>query len=372
VNAALADSVTTEPDLFWYRNNGITVLCDGVSSSRRAGTEYVTLTNAQVINGQQTAVTLERVSRHAASRPKLRRARVLVRVIRVPPSGPTGTLTYDEFVSSVVKASNWQNRIAASDLVANAKRQVELERQLRPFGFEYLRKQGTKALARAQSRVVRGRYVTKFQMAQAVAACNGMAVMRIGQEPLFEDPLYGEVFPSNDPYYYLPRYWVADVAEGYVRGSGERRSLKWPVVTFMWQDVGRQVQRHADRVHAGMSTREGSRLAPEMRRMVAKVEATAYALYKANKSQPSKRHRVRGSEGSSVDPADTYDLTGRFRVIAIDDFFKRPHVYVSRQLLSPQEALNAAWASRANAKRRREYATARTTLLALLDQPVAE
>lgn len=366
VNASLESSIKERPDLFWYRNNGVTILCDRIESQKRTGLEFVRLENAQIINGQQTTMTLRRVAHQAGGRRKVARANVLVRVIRVPPLGPHD-LSYDDFVSSVVKASNWQNKIAASDLVSNAKLQVDLERQLRPFGFEYLRKQGGKVLARRQNQTVRGLYITKFELAQAVAACAGLPVMRIGREPLFEDPLYTQVFSSHSPYFYITRYWIAAAVEAHVRGSGERRSLKWPVVSFLWDDLGREIVRRADRFHDGMSLGKDGELQEQLKKMIAKMDTAGYAFYTAYSNQPIRKKRSEQVDGRS--PEDQYDRNGAFKTIPIDDFFKRPFVLVRGRFTPPQVAMMQSWNARPNSGRRRAYESARREFLSLLDRP---
>ncbi|MFE7780066.1 AIPR family protein [Streptomyces nigrescens] len=113
VNAALDDSLAKNPENFWYFNNGITVLCESVSAEyfgRRAQSAPVrlTLTDAQIVNGAQTAAALYRA---LADDPQaLAEAKVMVRVIAVGQSPPG-------FARSVTEATNTQNHMERRDFI---------------------------------------------------------------------------------------------------------------------------------------------------------------------------------------------------------------------------------------------------------------
>lgn len=228
INQGMEQTLSKEPQHFWYFNNGITIVCDDAERRTRDGRDILQVTNPQIINGQQTTRTL---AKEAA---KGRGASVVVRVIRVPREEFKGTDKFETLVSQIVAATNWQNAIRPSDLMSNDRRQIEIERQFRKLGYQYLRKRQTKSEA---SRF--GGHtdfsIKKEELAQAVAACElDPVVVRLGKEGLFEDRQYARVFPNSDPLYYLPRYWVMHEVAYAARGKPDRSYAKWVVLNFVW------------------------------------------------------------------------------------------------------------------------------------------
>ena len=123
--------------------------------------------NPQVINGQQTTRILHQ---HAARNSK---ATVLVRVISVPRDSDESSNRFENLVSKIVAATNWQNAISASDLMANDRTQIEIERNLRKLNcnYYYIRKRETKGEARRRSGIRYAEFIKKDDLARAVAAC---------------------------------------------------------------------------------------------------------------------------------------------------------------------------------------------------------
>lgn len=113
-NRGIVQSLITEPGNFWYRNNGITVLCDRVDA-RPGSMQFahnlpmqLIATNASVVNGAQTVTAISEAMR---TRPEIAaQAKVGVRVIAT--SGAVG------FTEDVTKATNLQNRVEARDFIA--------------------------------------------------------------------------------------------------------------------------------------------------------------------------------------------------------------------------------------------------------------
>jgi AIPR protein len=232
INRGMQETLAKEPEFFWYYNNGITIVCDAASRVSSGGRDVIRVTNPQVINGQQTTRTL-------ASSSGRGRASVLVRVIRVPRQAARGPSTFENLVSRIVSATNWQNAIRPSDLMSNDRIQIELDRQLRKMGYFYLRKRQKKSEAR---RLAGGRHfyiVRKEDIAQAVAACDhDPAVVREGKERLFEERWYSQIFPTAAPAFYLNRYWLMRQVSYVARGYPERAYAKWVVLNFTWRHIG--------------------------------------------------------------------------------------------------------------------------------------
>jgi hypothetical protein len=232
INRGMEATLQSEPEYFWYYNNGVTIICDEAKLESSRGREILRVTNPQVINGQQTTRTLAR------NRSKRSAASVLVRVIRVPRSGQRSGHDFETLVSRIVSATNWQNAIRPSDLMSNDRRQIEIERQLRKLHYLYLRKRMTKGEARRAAGARHLRLIKKDELAQAVAACDlDPFIVREGKEGLFEERLYPQVFPTADPNYYLSRYWLMREISYAARGYPERAYAKWLALNFAWQSL---------------------------------------------------------------------------------------------------------------------------------------
>jgi len=232
VNKNMEATLLKEPDYFWYYNNGITIICDQAEQLNRSGRKMMRIVNPQVINGQQTTRTLHKKAT------KDSKATVLVRVISVPRDSDEESSRFDNLVSKIVAATNWQNAIRASDLMSNDRRQIDLERNLRKLDYQYLRKRQSKGEARRHAGVRHRFLVKKEELAQAVAACDlDPSIVREGKERLFEERFYNQVFPNADPNYYLPRYWLVWYTSFAARGYPERAYAKWVVTHFVWQSV---------------------------------------------------------------------------------------------------------------------------------------
>lgn len=229
VNRAMEETLTEEAEFFWYYNNGITIICDEAHHKSSKGRDILYVENPQIINGQQTTRTLSKLSSLASD------ASVLIRVIRVAREGDDKHKDFESLVSSIVAATNWQNAIKASDLMANDRKQIELEREMRKLGYLYLRKRQSKHEAKRGLAANTYTIINKEEVAQAVAACDlDPTVVRRGKEKLFEEENYNYVFPNSDPYYYLCRFWLSRITKYCAMGYPERAYAKWLAINFIW------------------------------------------------------------------------------------------------------------------------------------------
>jgi hypothetical protein len=58
INRVMKNTIEKEPEYFWYYNNGITIVCDEAKQIKKGKSNVIKVTNAQIINGQQTTRTL--------------------------------------------------------------------------------------------------------------------------------------------------------------------------------------------------------------------------------------------------------------------------------------------------------------------------
>jgi hypothetical protein len=124
-NSAITETLLERPELFWYFNNGITVICDRVdvvpfSYSNPRGPITLELTNASVVNGAQTVATISGAFEQDAG--VLQDAQVSVKVI-------TTTNSPGSFGQEITEATNTQNRVEAQDFAALDSTQAEIRNE---------------------------------------------------------------------------------------------------------------------------------------------------------------------------------------------------------------------------------------------------
>jgi hypothetical protein len=123
--------------------------------------------------------------------------------------------------------------------MSNDRRQIEIEREFRKLGYQYLRKRQTKGEAKRASGGQFRYLVKKEELAQAVAACEfDPRLLREGKEGLFEERYYGSIFDRSSPQHYLSRYWLMRKVGYAASGYPERAYAKWLVVHFIWARLG--------------------------------------------------------------------------------------------------------------------------------------
>lgn len=131
IDSAIRESIANNPDLFWYKNNGLTIICDSFEPSG----PLVKLKNFSIINGGQTTYSLFKS-------PKLNKDNdffLPCKIIQI--KGDTDKEKND-FILNVAKATNSQKPIKAIDLKANSAEQVRFISKMRDEGIYYQTKRG--------------------------------------------------------------------------------------------------------------------------------------------------------------------------------------------------------------------------------------
>lgn len=130
VNGQIRHTAITDPDNFWYFNNGITLIAEEAlkapiaAASRSSGNFQ--FKGASIVNGAQTVSTLGRIDNDDS----LGRVRVPIRVILLK-AAPEG------FGGEVTRTNNLQNRVEARDFVAQDSEQTRLQSEMVMENVEY-------------------------------------------------------------------------------------------------------------------------------------------------------------------------------------------------------------------------------------------
>lgn len=230
INDGMKVTLEDSPEKFWYFNNGVTIVCNSARKTSERAQAVLRVTNPQVINGQQTTRVLNRI--------RVSKAAVVVRVISVPRTKKRQQSDFEQLVSSIVAATNWQNAIVPSDLRANDSRQVFLQREFAKLKYHYLRKRQTKGEARRILGTHYGYWIKMDELAQLVGACDlDPVVVRSGKQGLFKIPYYEEIFDGRPIQEYLSIYWLGRVIKSAGAGYPDRAYAKWHALHFLWREI---------------------------------------------------------------------------------------------------------------------------------------
>ena len=141
VNEAVA-STLREPEQrsnFYFYNNGVTITCSQFRHNALQRENWsVQVSDLQIVNGGQTARTVQRVAKEIGA--AIDEAEVLVRVYELPRDDT-------ELVEAITFATNSQNPVDLRDLKANDPRQRALERSISELGYTYRAKREDRAVS---------------------------------------------------------------------------------------------------------------------------------------------------------------------------------------------------------------------------------
>jgi hypothetical protein len=127
VNADILKTATSAESsyLFWFLNNGVTIVCDECDPVTDPDNPIVKVKNLQIVNGCQTTTALAHASREDALR---KDTRVLLKIFET---------TIPTLASRIVLTSNNQNRISTRDLKANDDVQQDMKRLFERYNLLY-------------------------------------------------------------------------------------------------------------------------------------------------------------------------------------------------------------------------------------------
>ncbi len=131
VDRGIEDSINNDPELFWLKNNGITIIC---SDFELDGKE-VKLKDFSIVNGGQTTYKLARNKKISESY----NFYLPCKIIRLLGDDDNAK---SDFSLEIAKSTNTQKAIKPSDLKANAPEQIRFSQAMRDVGIFYQTKRG--------------------------------------------------------------------------------------------------------------------------------------------------------------------------------------------------------------------------------------
>ena len=133
IDQGIRDSINNDPESFWLKNNGITIVCDDFEIDGKE----VKMRNFSIINGGQTTYMLHRNPNIDANHDLY----LPCKIIRI--AGDTED-ERNAFSLAISKAANTQKPIKEIDLRANAPEQIRFYQAMRDVGVFYQTKRGEK------------------------------------------------------------------------------------------------------------------------------------------------------------------------------------------------------------------------------------
>ncbi len=137
INQDITQTLSKEPENFWYFNNGITALCSAIKKKPLGGPSrdsgVFECTDVSIVNGAQTVGAIAKANDKDPT--SVARASVMVRFISLE-GCPT------DFSVRVTRATNTQNRIEKRDFVSLDTQQERLRTELQLEGITYVYKSG--------------------------------------------------------------------------------------------------------------------------------------------------------------------------------------------------------------------------------------
>lgn len=174
--------ISDDSGLFWFLNNGITIVGDKVFPRDHKGIWQIK--NLQIVNGQQTA----RMIYEAYKENKLKKNVTLTCRIYEASDG--------NFIKKITKATNSQSSIGLRDLMSNDLKQIALEKYLAQYNYFYERQSGENKNKDNYKQAITSKKLAQISLA---VLCKKPSLARKNIEDNFFNPqkYYYEIFDRN-------------------------------------------------------------------------------------------------------------------------------------------------------------------------------
>ncbi|MCH5185445.1 MAG: AIPR family protein [Oscillospiraceae bacterium] len=131
IDKAIAETINKDPDSFWFKNNGITIVCDDFEIDGKK----VRLKNFSVVNGGQTTYMIHK-NKNINKTDDLFLPCKIIKTLDETEDDKT------KFSLEIAKATNSQKAIKPIDLKSNSPEQVRFAQTMREAGIFYQTKRG--------------------------------------------------------------------------------------------------------------------------------------------------------------------------------------------------------------------------------------
>ncbi|NTW48760.1 MAG: AIPR family protein [Chlorobiales bacterium] len=205
-------STGSEAERFWFLNNGVTMVCDSFDFTRDPDNPILKITNAQIVNGCQTTVTLRQALESGELDPAVK---VLLRVYST--DNPS-------LVDKITLTTNNQNKVTDRDLRANDPVQRDIERvMVEQYNHFYERKNKQHKAIRGPNRK---RIVPSPKAAQAyLAIVRAKPANARGYLGAIWSDFYGEIFEKASVADLLVAYKIYQMCHAEARAAKRLKNI---------------------------------------------------------------------------------------------------------------------------------------------------
>jgi hypothetical protein len=172
INKSITDTANTQPEMFWFFNNGITITCKEVKEMGGS----IILKHAQVVNGAQTIHSLKK-----ALKEQIKSVSVLAKILELSEN--------NDVLDNIVRYNNSQNKIDGWQFYSNRSFWKVLRNYFLEKGVGYIDliyKAGAKLPDNYQNLVVSNKVkLTEFILAW-VAYNGSPEISKMGQAAIFK------------------------------------------------------------------------------------------------------------------------------------------------------------------------------------------
>lgn len=185
IDSAIKASIAKDPEDFWYKNNGLTIICDDF----RVDGREVKLKNFSIVNGGQTTYNLY-------TSKDLSKSNDFYIPCKIIKSKGITKEERDRFSLEIAKATNSQKAIKPIDLKANSPEQVSFSKEMRLLGIFYQTKRGEEVPERFEEDYLNTDLADTGKLCLA-GIFQMPATSRNKPSMLYNDKYYGPIFNDN-------------------------------------------------------------------------------------------------------------------------------------------------------------------------------
>lgn len=200
VNDEIAKTIKDDYPVFWYYNNGITIIANRIEKTLAGGPNrdigFFKLTNAAIVNGAQTVSTIGKYAIEHIGETNVEDIKVHVRIIQLSDA----PLNFGE---NITKSNNRQNKIENRDFVSQDSEQIRIKKELSIDGIEY-------NIMRSENDIRGEKSFGLIEATTALACASGRVSLTVqaksGVGRFFENlekGIYKEIFNQGTSCYYV-------------------------------------------------------------------------------------------------------------------------------------------------------------------------
>ncbi len=185
VDNAIADTIINEPENFWYKNNGILIICDDYLIDDKK----LNMINFSVVNGGQTT--------HKIGNIDISENDFFIQC-KVVKSKGNNQKEKDTFITNIAEATNSQKPIKNKDLKANSVEQKQLKHEFANIEVYYIIKNGDKPYP--ANKYIYPYSVTNLEKVGKVSLAGVLQMpgtARNNSTKMYDDAYYYSIFGSS-------------------------------------------------------------------------------------------------------------------------------------------------------------------------------